>query len=395
MNKIFDILKNDKNFKFIFITPFLCWLILIFFYIFNSNLIKAGDLDGLIKYGRDSYGYIADAKSFLNLDFSEMRTSKLSYIFLITFVLFLKFDLTFIVLLQFITTLISSLCLYSICEKKFSKWVGIICLFFFLTYIPIQLRNFYILTEILFINMSIILTYLFFIKKNQKIIIILISLFILFLRPQGLLIILSLIFISILQKKIVGIYNIFINTFLILSSIFLLIFFINIGINDYELINSLSRGIIWGYSFETGDICKKECISGFSNPNLYDDNLFNFFKYVYDNFFVLLKVSFLKLFLFFSGWRPYYSDLHNIFLISFHLPIYILFLTYFLNFKTLSKLDIFAFTYIVLSMLFISATFVDWSGRFVMYILPFFMIYASKSLSDFLTLVFRILKNRS
>ena len=130
MNKIFDILNNDKNFKFIFITPFLCWLILIFFYIFNSDLIKAGDLDGLIKYGNDSYSYIADAKSFLNFDFSKMHTSKLSYIFLITFVLFLKLDLTFIVLLQFITTLISSLCLYLICEKKFSKWVGIICLFF-------------------------------------------------------------------------------------------------------------------------------------------------------------------------------------------------------------------------------------------------------------------------
>ena len=75
-------------------------------------------------------------------------------------------------------------------------------LIFFLTYIPIQLRNFYILTEILFINLSIILTYLFFIKKNQKTMIILISLFILFLRPQGLLIILSLIFILILQKKL-------------------------------------------------------------------------------------------------------------------------------------------------------------------------------------------------
>ena len=64
MNKIFDILNNDKNFKFIFYYAFLVLVNFNFFYIFNSDLIKAGDLDGLIKYGNDSYSYIADAKVF-------------------------------------------------------------------------------------------------------------------------------------------------------------------------------------------------------------------------------------------------------------------------------------------------------------------------------------------
>ena len=375
----------DNNFRYLLIVPYIIWLSFIFFYIFNSDLIKAGELNGIIKYGNDSYRYLGDAERFLQFDFSELHTSKLSYVFLITIILFFNFSLTSIVIIQFLTTIVSSFCLYLIGKKLFSKWVGLVCLFFFLTYLPIQLRNFYILTEILFINFSIILIYLCFFKQNHKILILLISLFILFLRPQGFLIILSLFFTIIVFNKLDRTYNLVLKTVLIFASFFLLVFFINIGVQDYELISSLSRGVIWGYSFDTNSICKRDCILGLTDPNLYEKNVFEFFLYLKDNFLILIKAAFFKIILFFSGWRPYYSNLHNIFIIFYHLPIYVFFSIYFFKFKKLNAFESFSLIYIGLNVLFISTTFVDWSGRFIMFIIPFMMIYASKSIINLIS----------
>ena len=46
--------KINLDFNFALLIPYLVWILLIFIYIFNSNLIKAGELDGLIKYGNDA-----------------------------------------------------------------------------------------------------------------------------------------------------------------------------------------------------------------------------------------------------------------------------------------------------------------------------------------------------
>ena len=382
----------NNNFKYLLIVPYIVFFTLILFYFFKSDLVKAGKLDGIILYGNDTSSYISYAKSILDLNFSNIDISKFSYILLIAAVLFLNFSLTSIVIFQFATTIISSFFLYLICKKLFSKWTALICLFFFLTYLPIQLRNFYILTEILFINFSIILIYLSFFKQKYKFLIFLVSLFILFLRPQGFLIILSLFFTIIIFKKFRGIYNLLIKISLVFGSFLLLFFFINIGIHDYDLINSLSKGIIWGYSFETKSICSQDCIEGFTNPNLYKKNIFDFFLYIKDNFFILLKISFLKILLFFSGWRPYYSNLHNIYLILSNLTIFFLFSSYFLNLNKKKPLEVFSVIYVGLSTIFICFTFIDWSGRFALYIIPFMMIFSSKSLSSFILFFSNYLK---
>lgn len=386
---ISDYNNLDKNFKYLILLPYIFWFLLIFFYIFNSNIIKAGQLEGLVLYGNDSSRYINGAKNFLNLDFTELHTSKISYIFLISVIFFFNLGLTSIVIIQFITTIVSSICLYLIGKKLFSKWVGLICLFFFFNYIPIQLRNFYILTEILFINFSIILTYLCFFKPKHKILVFLISGFILFLRPQGFLIILSLFFTFMIFGKPNKIYNIILKVLLIVLSFLLLLFFINLAIKDYELIASLSRGEIWGYSFETNSICNRDCIAGLTDHTLYKKNIFGFIDYLKDNILILIKVSLFKIILFFSGWRPYYSNLHNIFIIFFHLSIYIFFCMHFFKIKKLNSFEAFSIIYIILNTFFISFTFVDWSGRFVMFILPFMMIYASKSTLNVISILIK------
>ena len=376
--------KINLNFNFVLLIPYLVWVLLISIYIFNSNLIKAGELDGLIKYGNDSSTYMFYAKNLTNFDFSNLDIAKLSYIFLIAVVMFLKLNLKTVIILQFLTTIISSFCLYLIGKKIFSKWVGLICLSFFLSYLPIQLRNFYLLTEILFINFSIIFIYFVFFKTEKKFLIFLIAIFILFLRPQGFLIILSITLSKFLFSKFNIKYNLLLKLFIILTFSVLFIMFLNIGIDYYNLIDSLSKGIIWGYNFETNSLCYDKCISGLTNPAIYEKNILGLLLYFKDNFFILTKVSIYKILIFFTGWRPYYSFTHNLFMLLFHMPLYLLFFTYFLKFRKLDQLEIFTLFYILLSAIFVGITFADWSGRFVMFILPFIMIFASKSLLNLL-----------
>ena len=63
-------IKLDTNFKYLLLLPYVFWLILICIYIFNSDLIKAGELSGLVMYGNDSSRYINDAKKLLNFEHS-------------------------------------------------------------------------------------------------------------------------------------------------------------------------------------------------------------------------------------------------------------------------------------------------------------------------------------
>jgi len=374
-------IENNQNlyFKILFFVPYLLWSIIILLYVINSDLIKAGELDGLIKLGNDSSRYIYEAERLAKFDFTNIYLSKLSYIIILAITFKLNLDLTTVVIFQFLTTIISSLCLYLIAQKIFSKWVGLLSMLIFLAYLPIQLRNFYILTEILFINFCIILTYLFFFKRHFKIMILLIGLFILFLRPQGILVLLSILFASIMFIKLNRNYNFIIKLMIIIFCFVLTIFFIHNAIQEYNFISALSKGMIWGYSFETNDICYSNCIPGLTNPDLYEKNVIGLIQFFKDNFFILIKVSFFKIILFFTGWRPYYSNIHNIFLICFHLPIYIMFCVYFFKSKKLISFEIFTLFYIFLSVAFVSVTFVDWSGRFIMYIFPFMIIFASKS----------------
>jgi len=386
-----NIENNQKlYFNIFFFIPYLLWSILILIYVFNSDLIKAGEINGLIKLGNDSSRYIFEAEKLANFNFTNLYISKLSYIILLAIAFKLNLDLTTIIIFQFLTTIISSLCLYLIAQKLFSKWVGLLSILIFLTYLPIQLRNFYLLTEILFINFSIILTYIFFFKRHLKITILLIGLFILFLRPQGILILLSISFTTIMFLKLSKDYNFIIKLIIIFLCFVLTIFFIDNAIQEYDLISALSKGIIWGYSFETNAICYNNCIPDLTNADLYEKNVIGLLQYIKDNFFILLKVSFFKIILFFTGWRPYYSYIHNFFLICFHLPIYIMFCIYFFKSKKIISFEIFTLFYIFLSVVFVSVTFVDWSSRFIMYIFPFMIIFASKSATSlFLSFVDR------
>mgnify|MGYP001208847914 FL=1 len=94
-----------------------------------------------------------------------------------------------------------------------------------------------------------------------------------------------------------------------------------------------------------------------------------------------MKIFFLKIIIFLTGWRPYYSNIHNFYILSVHL---IFIFTYVLSLIKIKKYffyDYFVLTYLIVLSISVGLTFADWSGRFVMYIIPFTIIISSQSLA--------------
>ena len=156
INKI----KLDNYNLYIFLI-YTLWIISIILYFFLDDFVKAGNLEDGVKLGNDSYFYLRESKKILNGE-SSILDYKSKFGFILFLIPFIYFDLPLIcvVFLQIFLTAISAWCLYKITSKYFCKLSGIICITLFLFYFPLQIRNFYILTEMLFIDISIILIYL-------------------------------------------------------------------------------------------------------------------------------------------------------------------------------------------------------------------------------------------
>ena len=387
----------NKNFQFnnynlYIILTFSLWLITILLYFFFSEYIKAGSLNNGVKFGSDTKFYFRQANLIINGDVNIFDyKSKLGYIlFLIPFIYF-DIPLVSIVFFQLFLTAISALCLYKITSKFFSKKSGIICLSLFLLYFPLQIRNFYILTEMLFIDITIILTYLivYFKKINLPLIVMLIIVLV-SIRPNGIIylfsILTSIFYFLIYYKRFF-----FISIYLVLILIFTLplIHLLNSYLVDLNLINSISnKGIIWGWSFENNSICKTSCLSTEFINNNYKNNIFDIFKFISINFAEFIKIFILKIFWLLARVRPYYSDLHNYYLIFFNLFIYFGFIYGFIKRPRKNFAINMILTFVLYSMILVGLTFADWSGRFSLYFLPLIMIFSSHGILNFLQLIF-------
>ena len=122
------------------------------FYFFNLQL-------GYIM-GGDSSRYIDGANNILNWKLPDGKgTSYLGYIIYIAIFKYFKLDLTYVVLSQILLTFTSSICIYKITKKITSQSISIFVLSLYLFYFPLQMWNFYILTETIFICLIIFIIY--------------------------------------------------------------------------------------------------------------------------------------------------------------------------------------------------------------------------------------------
>lgn len=370
---------------------YIFWLLSIFSYFFLDDYIKAGNLEEGVKYGNDSIFYLREAGNIIRGEASLMDyKSKFGYIiFLIPFVYF-EIPLITVVFLQILLTAISAWCLYKITSKYFCKLSGIICIALFLFYFPLQIRNFYILTEMLFIDISIILIYLLsYFKRAYLPLIFLLIAALISIRPNGILFLFSIlisVFIFLYKNK----KYLYFSGCLVFSIIliFPIINLLNSYMTDLNLINSLNnRGIIWGWSFEHNQICENTgvpCLEIEFINNNYQNNIFDILRFISINFIEFSKIFFLKAFWLILRARPYYSDLHNSYILFFDLILYTG-LIYGLVKRPKNNLSVNVILfYIFFSICLVGLTFADWSGRFSLYFLPLIMIFSSYGLIIFI-----------
>jgi len=385
------------NYDFYLILIYFFWVLSIISYFFLNEFIKAGDLVDGVKLGNDSKFYLREAQNIINGESSILDyKSKFGYLLFLLPFLYLGLPLYSVVLFQILITSVAALCLYKITEKFFCKLSGVVCVGLFLLYFPLQIRNFYILTEILFIDISIILFFfLVFFKKKYLPFVIVLLLFLISIRPNGIVFVFSML-ISLFLFLIKNKKYLYLGIYLILGCLifFPIINFLNAYLQDLNLIESLNKGIIWGYSFQTGKICKSSCLSIELINNDFPNTLFGYFQFVSINFIEYFKIFFYKIFWMLLRARPYYSDLHNIYLLSLDLILYSsLLYGFIMKQKNLLSLDFINF-YILFSIILVGLTFADWSGRFSLYILPFMMIFSSHGILIFVKKILKMVNQK-
>jgi hypothetical protein len=377
----------DDGKKLIFVI-FLCWLSFLCSYYFLGVLVQTGSLENGFKLGADSHIYLQETRNIVDGNSSYLDTkSKFGYLIFLTPFLYFNIPLVWIVFFQTLLTGISAFALYKITLHYFCKLSAIICLILFLFYFPIQIWNFFILTETLFINTGILIVYFLTFFHKKFIPIILILLFFLFsLRPNGVLFLFSIFtcfFLYLFKEKKFGFIIIFF--FGCLTIIFSLINFLDAYLNELNLIDDIiNRGIIWGYSFENNKICTSNCLSlNFINEG-FSNSLVDFFYFAKVNLFNLSKIFFYKIFWLIARVRPYYSDLHNLYLIIFNIILYPSFI-YGIFYRPKNNFSInVIIIYILFSIILVGLTFADWDGRFSLYFFPFVMIFSSFGIANFL-----------
>ena len=372
---------KNLNLKHIFLEKNILYFILIsycmymFGFYFFSELIpvSVNFKQGYI-LGNDSTRYIRGANEIMNLEMPNGKVKGyMGYVFLIVIFKYFNLDLNFVVLFQIFITFLSSLCIYQISKKFFTPWVSVLILSLYLFYLPLQMWNFYILTETIFICTSIFLIYFFvFFKKKFIPLLFFLILYYVSLKPHGFILIPSLISSALVWLYINKNFKLF--YFLIIFCVFLffpILLLLNFYLENEKIVSSIvNRGIIWGYDNENNALkidINSETGNKFSSLLILIKN----------NFFTFSLAFFKKIWFFYLRVRPYYSDFHNIYIIIFNL-IYLPSAFYgFFKFKHKNNIGIILmYSLTIFYTLSVGLTWADWDGRFSLYILPMVLIFA-------------------
>ena len=358
---------------------FSAYFILIFGIYFFSEYIPV--YKGLINnleegyiLGGDSRRYIRGASKILNFEMPEGKSaSYLGYMTYIAIFQYLNLNLKFIVFSQIFLTFLSSLCIYKITRKFSSHLAAVIVLSLYLFYLPLQIWNFYILTETTFICSTIFILYFFiFFKKKYLPLLIFFIIFYITLRPHGVILIPSLSLSLLIWLYFKNKFRLF---FLLVLCLFVLSFptlsLLNYYMENEDIVSTVAeKGIIWGYDDKNNFLEFK------AHTNI-DKDLLSLLIFFKNNFYTFIIAFFKKLWFFNFRIRPYYSDFHNYYIIIYNLiywPAAI-----FGIFKLYSKDNlgiILIYSLFIFFTLAVGFSWADWDGRFSLYILPLIFIFA-------------------
>ncbi len=359
------LLKN----KIIFLL--LSWTLVQGFLLWHNGMVTGFEASKYI----DEANYYLRYGNFTSANYHLYSTQ----IFLIALAIKFRLGFTVIVVLQLLLNLLATYMFYKLTVSFFAKpFFAIAATFFFIVNIPYQVYNSFLFTESVFYSLTIIYSsYLLRLKgitiKNVLALLLFIALLSIT-RPTGILFFAATavyLFCKFLNKK-----NAAYLILLFLSSIVMFLIIINImlqagGSLDFMLpfkkeniicgVNTVSHSSI--KTFETGN------------------SLQGIIYYVFKNGHQFINLCWLKTAAFFGMLRNYYSLFHNIFLVIFFYPFYILSFPG-IGKKIKDKRIIYFISIIFLFWITTLLTCDDWHNRFILTITPFLFLLGFAAFSN-------------
>jgi len=281
-------------------------------------------------------------------------------------------------LVVFVQVILSGYSLF--CFYKLGKHIGNSTIAFYssallVLFIPLQIWNFYLYSDSIFISLTIIYTYTVYSCGSKGIrgtvVILLFLLLLIFSRPHGLLFIPPTIIYLLFRKQSKK------ELLVSVSSCFALL------IGMYIMLNAAFTG---GEDMDAMKPFIEEHVICFvplkpqgANLDLIktDNPVNDIFYYIFHNISHFLKFTILKLRSFFNMTRPYYSKGHNILLSLVLIPVYIFGLIGLFRFvRPFKNFTLFLISLLILYPL--GATFQcdDWHSRFTFIVFPYFILLA-------------------
>ncbi len=310
-------------------------------------------------------GHLSDNKYFFYLP----------VILLVALCKFLQLSFIYIILFQVSLSAFSLYCFNQLTKRLFNNSVAFWSSIILAIFIPIQMWNFYLYSDSIFISLTVIFTYLIFLNENlsskkTEFTIFFFLLILISSRPNGVLFVIPLISYFIYR----GIQSQNLYKYSFLASITLIVIFyfvINTVLTGGEDMNILLPFI------EEHIICFVPLKPAGANVDIiYTGKPFEeLFYYLTHNPGHFLKMSILKMESFFNLTRSYYSKSHNTLLFLFMIPTYIFLIPGFYYYlKKKSTYSVYLLSLIILYPLCFTFLCDDWHSRFAMIIMPYLIM---------------------
>lgn len=333
-----------------------------------------------VKLACDSPIYIDYAKDILENGFfiREHDFWYFGYVLFLAFSFLLGLDYTGVVLFQIALSGLSIICLSQIGRKLTGQYLtGVILAFLYIIWMKIHQWNFFLMTESFFTSCQ-IFTFFLLLKTRENIRYYILFIPVLFLtvlgRPVGIATLVCLLVYGmtyLYQRNPRSFKKVAIA--IVSLSCVLGVFLLNKMLTSFTLVERFATGEII-YIF-------KGWVVESSKPVVLppDDAspLLKLILFFYENTWFTVKLMLCKLLVFFGNVRPYFSWKHNLIVVCFLYPVYMLAFYGVFN-KAISMAGrLYALVFIGLQGLIIMLTIVNWDGRFLIPVLPFVFLLAS------------------
>lgn len=332
-----------------------------------------------VRHGRDTVRYLDAAALLLSGKIpAGLATRYMGYNLFVASILWVGLSHTAIVLIQAALTSVAAYCLYRVALKLYGSRTGILAAILYIGYAEIHAWNFYILTESLFTSMLIISLFLMMERREWwwMATALPVVLFTTFIRPHGVILLPS-----------VGIYILYslwktrsYKALFGVACIFLLATPVAFKVVSHfltfsDIAQKYADGIIIS-EYKSFHLTMPGVLP--ENIALAQNGFYQIFIFFIDKPGFLLKLAWMKLWYFFLHARPYYSSLHNYFLLLTLMPSYAL-----ATWGLAARADhpegkLLLVLVCFFQALVVSLTMADWSGRHLVPILPIIFVFSAK-----------------